>query len=112
MSFLSRLAKFWLLVMIVALGSYVSLTNQDRISVSLPPWTTHITMPAYLAYLVFFSIGAVVAAVYLGIEVLRKTIEIHKLRRQLRDIGRLDEEIFRRSEDPESLSGSGISRGI
>ncbi len=104
MAFFSRLAKFWLVLAIVIMGAYFTLSNQDRISLSLPPWIPHVTVPAYLVFLAFFAAGASVMAIYLGIEVLSKTIEIHKLRRQLRDIGRLDDEIFRRSESAQSLA--------
>ena len=83
MAFLSRLAKFWGVLLLAGLGGYIALYNQDRVVVVLPPWIQQVTVPAYVAFIGAFLLGAGVASVYFGVEHFRKSLAIRALNRRL-----------------------------
>ena len=85
MRFLARLANFWLLITFVSFTAYFAVYNRDRVSLHLPPWIEQITMPGYMINLAFFFVGAIVVTIYFGIDSIRKSLIIRRLRRQLRE---------------------------
>ncbi len=87
MRFLARLANFWLLITFVSFTAYFAVYNRDRVSLHLPPWIEQITMPGYMINLAFFFVGAIVVTIYFGIDSIRKSLIIRRLRRQLREYG-------------------------
>ena len=92
MRFLTRLANFWLLITMVSISAYFAVYNRDRVSLHLPPWIEQITMPGYIVNLAFFFLGAAVVTVYFGIDSLRKSLTIRRLRKKLREYGADDTE--------------------
>lgn len=84
MFFLKRLALFWFLCMFFGMSGYFAIYNQARVAVSVPPWVDQINVPSYLAFMCFFLIGSAVTWIYFGIEYTRKTMEIRKLNRIVR----------------------------
>lgn len=84
MFFLKRLALFWFLCAFFGLSGYFAIYNQDRVTLTLPPWVDHISVPAYLAFVAFFLIGAAVTWIYFGIEYTKKSFEIRKLHKIVR----------------------------
>lgn len=83
MRFLGRLARFWAVLLVAAFAVYLGTANQEHVSVSLPPWLETLGMPAYVAYMAFFGLGAVVASLFFGFENMRKLLEIRKLNKRL-----------------------------
>lgn len=86
MHVLGRIAKFWVLWVIACLSLYLAYFNQERIGLSLEPWIEHINLPGYLVYMAFFILGAVVMTCYFLIDSLKKTLEIRRLTRRLKEL--------------------------
>lgn len=86
MQFLGRLAKFWLLLGFVGTSGYFGYFNRDRIVISAPPWMDQVSVPAYSAYMTMFLIGAAVTCIYLGLDTVKKSMEIRRLTRRLREL--------------------------
>lgn len=86
MQFLGRLAKFWLLLAFVGSSGYFGYFNRDRIVVNAPPWMDQVAVPAYSAYMSMFLLGAFVTCVYLGMDSFRKSMEIRRLSRRVREL--------------------------
>jgi uncharacterized integral membrane protein len=84
MFFLKRLALFWFLCSFFGLSGYFAIYNQDRVSVTFPPWIDHLSLPSYMAFVVFFLLGSAVTWVYFGIEYTRKSFEVRRLSRIVR----------------------------
>ena len=86
MHVLGRIAKFWVLWVFVILSLYLAYYNQERVGLSLEPWIEHINLPGYLVHLAFFLLGAAVMTCYFLIDSLKKTLEIRRLTRRLREL--------------------------
>lgn len=84
MFFFKKLALFWFLFMLFGMSGYFAIYNQTRIAVSIPPWIDQINVPSYLAFITFFLIGSAVTWVYFGIEYTRKSLEVRKLNKIIR----------------------------
>ena len=84
MFFLKRLGLFWFLLAFFCLSGYFAMYNLDRVSISIPPWVEHLSVPAYLAFVFFFLIGSAVTWIYFGIEYTKKSMEVRRLTKQLR----------------------------
>ena len=84
MRFLSRVARFWLLFAFVGISIYFAIYNQDRVHMQLPPLLDHITVPAYMAFGACFLLGALLTTLFHALDSVKKTVEIRRLRKQLR----------------------------
>jgi len=84
MRFLSRVARFWLLFALVSISIYFAIYNQDRVHMRLPPLLDHITVPAYMAFGACFLLGALLTTLFHALDSVKKTLEIRRLRKQLR----------------------------
>ena len=87
MQFILKLFRFWVILLFLALSGYFAIYNQEHISVSLPPWIAHVSVPAYMAFMAAFLVGATVVLFFFGIEHMRKMLEIRRLQKQLREQG-------------------------
>lgn len=83
MLFLSRLLKFWFIAVFFVVGLWFALSNQERYVVSFKPWIQHISLPAYAIVMGAFLLGALMASAAFGIDSLRKTMEIRRLKKAL-----------------------------
>ncbi len=84
MFFLKRLGLFWFLAAFFGFSGYFAMYNLDRVSISMPPWLEHLSIPAYLAFIIFFLMGSGVTWIYFGIEYTKKSMEVRRLTKQLR----------------------------
>lgn len=84
MFFLKKLALFWFLCMFFGLSGYFAIYNQARVPISVPPWIDQINVPSYMAFVAFFLIGSAVTWIYFGIDYTRKSLEVRKLNRLIR----------------------------
>jgi hypothetical protein len=84
MFFLRRLGLFWFLAAFFGFSGYFAMYNLDRVSISVPPWLEHMSVPAYLAFIFFFLLGSAVTWVYFGIEYTKKSMEVRRLTKKLR----------------------------
>ena len=101
MRFLSRLARFWLMITFVGTSAYFAAYNRERVSLHLPPWIEQITLPGYMINLTFFFLGALVVSAYFGIDSLSKYLTIRRLKKQLREYGIDDDSESRASNSPQ-----------
>lgn len=85
MNFLTKLAKFWILLAFAGFTGYLWIHNQDRIPFNIPPWIQHISIPAWLAYSIFFLVGSLVTTVALILDLMGKAWEIRRLRKALKE---------------------------
>ena len=85
MTFLTRLAKLWVLVLFMILGGYFALFNEERVALSLPPVIEHVSLPGYVLVLAMFLIGSLVSSTFFGYEHVRSRLEIRRLTRELQD---------------------------
>lgn len=86
MHFLGRVAKFWLILAFLGSGAYFAHFNREHVGLQLPPWIEHVTLPAYLVYGGSFLVGTLVTSLFFGIDNLRKTFEIRRLQRRVREL--------------------------
>ncbi len=89
-----------LLVGLVALifvvyGIFFSISNMDTISVDVPLLHVY-QVPAFVAFIGMFFLGFIASALYLSLELFRKTLLVRKLRKE---VGQSKREPHKRSRD-------------
>lgn len=87
MGFIIKLVRFWVLLVFAVSTGYFAIYNQDHVALKLPPWIEHVSVPAYGAFATFFLFGASVVTLYFGFDSMRKTLEIRRLNKQIRELG-------------------------
>ena len=92
MRFLGRVAKFWLLFAFICISIYFAIYNQDRVHLQLPPFLDHITVPAYMAFGACFVLGAMLMSLHHAVDSVKKSLEIRRLRKRLRELSPLGDE--------------------
>jgi len=83
MFLLRRLFGFWLILLLLSAGGIAAFFNQEPIVIRLPyfgPYTT----PLGLALIISFAIGASVVVFYFSLEVMKKSFEIRRLKKEIR----------------------------
>jgi uncharacterized integral membrane protein len=85
MQWLSRVWTFGLLLVVLVFGVSVAVANRDAVPLNIPLFWNQST-PAWIAYGLFFLLGAVVGAVWFGGDHVRKMLTIRRLRRRLREL--------------------------
>jgi uncharacterized membrane protein YciS (DUF1049 family) len=85
MQWLSRVWTFGLALLAIVFGVAIALSNRDAIPVSIPMFFNQ-TVPASVAFALFFVLGAAFGGVWFGGDHVRKTLTIRRLRRRLREI--------------------------
>ena len=87
MGFITKLFRFWVLLIFAVSTGYFAIYNQDHVALKLPPWIEHISVPAYGAFATFFLFGAAVVTLFFGVDSMRKSVQIRRLNKQLRELG-------------------------
>ena len=87
MSVLVSAGKFWLVVVMMILALYVSYFNRTFIPISLPPVVESMNLPAFVIYLAWLATGCAMTWFFLGIDLLKKSWQIRKLSKQVRELG-------------------------
>lgn len=87
MGFITKLLRFWVLLVFAVATGYFAIYNQEHIGLKLPPWIEQITVPAYAAFASFFLFGAAIVTLFFGFDSMRKTLHIRRLNRQIRVLG-------------------------
>lgn len=108
MRLLATLAKAWLIVLFVVLLGYLAIYDQEHVSLHLPPWIEHITLPAYAMYMGFFLLGMVASGLFFGVSSLRKSFEIRRLNKRLKELEPQEPD---HPEPVSSVTGRAFSRG-
>lgn len=89
MVFIWRLAKFWLAISALLLMALFCIFNQDYIDVHWGQFGVT-RVQAAVAYITCFFLGASVVTLFFGFDILKKTMEIRRLKKQVRNFeGRL-----------------------
>lgn len=87
MSFVSKLGRFWLVLLFAAVCGYVAITNsKDTIALRLPPFFETMSLPVYLWLGIAFLCGAAAAAFYFAAEHLRRGFKIRRLEKRLAEL--------------------------
>jgi uncharacterized integral membrane protein len=86
MTLLLKIARFWLILVAALFCGYVAVYNKEPITLALPPWIDHVTVPAYTGLAAAFLGGATLALVAFSTELLVKTLKIRRLSRQVKDL--------------------------
>ncbi len=89
MRFLKKLLRFWVILVFGVSTGYFGIYNQHHVALKLPPWIEHVSVPAFGAFATFFLFGAAVVTLYFGYDSMRKTLEIRRLNKQIRELGGL-----------------------
>jgi hypothetical protein len=86
MTFILRLARFWVLLVFIGLSGYVAYYNRGEVELSLPPLLYQQNYSTYVAFMAAFLLGATVVLVFFGLDYMKRSLEILKLKpRVLRD---------------------------
>ncbi len=78
-----RLLVGLIALVFVVYGIFFSVSNMDTISVDVPLLHVY-QVPAFVAYIAIFFLGFIVSALYLSLELFRKTILVRKLRKEVK----------------------------
>jgi uncharacterized integral membrane protein len=105
MGFVVKLVRFWVLLVFAVSTGYFAIYNQDKVALKLPPWIEHISVPAYAAFATFFLFGAIVVTVFFGLDSMRKTFEIRRLNKQVRELGG---QVARHADLPETMHSPSV----
>lgn len=81
-SLVRRLIVGLIALVLVVYAIFFSIRNMDTITVDVPLLHVY-QVPAFVAYLTVFFIGFVLAAAYSTLEILRKTMQLRKLRKEM-----------------------------
>lgn len=81
MSILAKLARFWLVLVLLVAGGYVAIYNQASIVVNIPGFVPNRGMPLYVALTCAFLGGGIVASLYFALDNVKQGMAIKKLTR-------------------------------
>ena len=83
MKLLQSLMKFWVLIIAFAFGAFICVINTDPIVMRLPP-DLEIRMPLAMSLISGFLYGGTTVIFYFFFDIAKKSLEIRKLQKQLR----------------------------
>ena len=84
--FLGRVAKLWVILAFVVIAIYFTVFNQERVHIRMPPWIQQVSVPLFVVEMAFFGAGAMVMTIYFGLESLKKSLEIRRLTKRLKEL--------------------------
>lgn len=85
--FYMKLLRYFVLILLFALGAYFCLANSAAIEIQIPkPWARTFSVSAGLCFIIAFTLGAAVTCGHVGYEYFRKSMQVRKLGRQLKKI--------------------------
>lgn len=82
LSLVRRLIAGLVGLIIIVYGIFFSLRNMETISVDVPLLHVY-QVPAFVAFIATFLIGFVIAGAYSCLEIIRKTMLVRKLRKEM-----------------------------
>lgn len=90
MKFIGLLMRYWLLVVFIIATSYVAVVNGDEtLSFQLPPLLNNYTLRVWEFFGASFLVGVTLTVFFFGIEYSRKSLEVRRLRKQLKELDTL-----------------------
>lgn len=84
MMFLIRIFRLWLGIILSTYGIYLALNNTDRMVIQLPPFISQISLPIYLIAGMFLLAGSLLTMIFTGLDLFKKSLTIHQLKKKLR----------------------------
>ena len=81
-SLIRRLIVGLIALTLVVYGIFFSVRNMATIAVDVPLLHVY-QVPAFVAFIAVFFIGFLVAGLYIGLEIFRKTIQLRRLRKEI-----------------------------
>ena len=103
-SLIRRLIVGLIALALVVYGIIFSVRNMDTITVDVPLLQVY-QVPAFVAFIVVFVIGFSIAALYSGLELARKAMQVRRLRKEMNVSKREPHRRVRRflkEEDPDT----------
>ncbi len=82
--FVIRVFRLWLGILIAVYAVYLAINNTDRMVIQLPPFVSHVSLPVYIVAAAFLLIGCAIAIIFLGLDLAKQALTIHKLKKKLR----------------------------
>lgn len=83
-TFVIRVFRLWLGILLAVYGVYLATNNTDRVVIQLPPFVAQVSIPVYMAAVGFMLTGCFLAVIFLGLDLAKKSLTIHKLKKKLR----------------------------
>ncbi len=84
MMFVIRVFRLWLGILIALYAVYLAINNTERMVIQLPPFVSHVSLPVYVVAAAFLLIGCAIAIIFLGLDLAKQALTIHKLKKKLR----------------------------
>lgn len=84
MMFLIRIFRLWLGIIFSVYAIYLALNNTDRMVIQLPPFVSQISLPVYIIAGIFLLTGSVLTMIFTGLDIFKKSLTIHGLKKKLR----------------------------
>jgi uncharacterized integral membrane protein len=83
-TFVIRVFRLWLGILFSVYGIYLAINNTERVVIQLPPFIAQVSVPVYMAAVGFMLTGCFLAIVFLGLDLAKKSLTIHQLKKKLR----------------------------
>jgi len=84
MVFVIRVFRLWLGILIALYAVYLAVNNTERMVIQLPPFISHVSLPVYVIGASFLLAGCGIAVIFLGLDLVKKSLTIHQLKKRLR----------------------------
>lgn len=84
MMFVIRVFRLWLGILIALYAVYLAINNTERMVLQLPPFVSHVSLPVYIVAAAFLVVGCALAIIFLGLDLAKQALTIHKLKKKLR----------------------------
>ncbi len=83
MKLIRALAAFWVLLVALAFGAFICTINTDPVVIRLPP-DMELRLPLAIALICAFLYGATTVILYFFWDLTKKSLELRRLNKQLR----------------------------
>lgn len=84
--FIIRVFRLWLGILISVYAVYLAINNTERMVIQLPPFISHVSLPVYVVAAAFILTGCAIAIIFLGLDLAKQSLTIHKLQKKLRQL--------------------------
>ncbi len=84
MVFVIRVFRLWLGILFALYAVYLAVNNTERMVIQIPPFVSHVSLPVYVIGAAFILTGCGIAIIFLGLDLVKKSLTIHQLKKKLR----------------------------
>jgi uncharacterized integral membrane protein len=83
-AFVINVFRLWLGILLSLYAIYLAINNTDRMVVQFPPFISQVSIPVYAAAAAFILMGCLLAIIFLGLDLVKKSLTIRQLKKKLR----------------------------